>query len=259
LADCGGSLSEEHYFSKALTRAFVRADGASTIRLLRPGKPERNVPPEQAFHAPILCQRHNSALTGLDRTSACLFDGIREGVKLIPAYPCRAVNGTNLERWMLKVICGVLADEQKPMPLQWLRWLFGYEDIAAPLGLHMHADISKPMTGQIGIIQFGLFRNAGGISGAVLTLDAVSFTLDLEGKGLTVQPSEVGSIRMLRPLGIWFDQAGATRFYLAFDWGAAHVTDDSLAIDVLDVGPRSTSVPIARRSGGARRPGTGTH
>jgi hypothetical protein len=244
LGDCGGPLTKEHYFSKALLRAFTRAEGSPTVRLLRPGRPDRNVHPEKALHEPILCKRHNSALSPLDTTAERLFEGVREGVKLVPRFPCRAVNGSAFERWMLKAACGFLVAERGAAPLEWLRTLFGETEIDPPCGLYMHLDITRPLHGEVGKLQFGLFRDRAGVSGAVATFDAVTFTLDLRGNGRTVRPSEVGSLRMLRPLGIWFDRGGFTRFYLAFDWGASKSAEDSVVFNVLDVASRG---PASKR------------
>jgi hypothetical protein len=236
LLDCGGRLSEEHYFSKVLMKAFARADSATSIRILRPGRHDRQVPPAAGLHEPVLCQRHNSALNDLDTMSARLFCGMREGLKLIPAYSCRAINGASLERWMLKVLCGSIAAEGKPVPLSWVRKLFAHEDIVAPCGLYMHVDLTKRHFESFGI-ELGAFRNNDGISGSVVRFDALRFTLDMAGQGRTVRPNEVGAARLLRPLGIWFEQGGLVRFYVLFDWGAAPASPDSLVVNVLDVGP----------------------
>jgi hypothetical protein len=121
-----------------------------------------------------------------------------EGIKLVPGYPCRAVNGASLERWILKILCGSLAAEGEPVPLSWVLKLFAHDDILAPCGLYMHVYLTRRHFAPFGI-ELGVFRNDEGVSGAVVRLDALSFTLDMVGQGRTVRPNEVGAARLLRP------------------------------------------------------------
>ena len=233
LNDCGGPLTDEHYFSKTLMKALARASSSRTILFLRPGRPARNTVPEAAMHGRILCRRHNNVLTDLDRGAALLFESMQQAVKLFPDYPCRLCHGANLELWLLKAACGVLADGQDVVPDQWVRWLFGVDAIQHPRGLYMHADFTRTFTPRENGLEFGMFRNSDGWSGIVARFPMMSFTLDVSGQQRTVLPDEVNAARLHRPLGAWFDQGGATRFYLAFDWGTTPATQTSIVFTVL--------------------------
>lgn len=231
LNDCDPKVSKEHYFSRGVTRAVAGRGKSNTVRIIRGGKPDLEIPPDQAFQANVLCRRHNSALSALDVTGERLFRFLREGLVLVPAYSYRTLPGRDVERWLLKVTCGVRAAEKKDVSLEWLRMLFGYSELPAPLGLYMHAPLGQIIHGTMGV-QFAVHRRAEELSGAEVILDGVRFTLDLKGDGRVLRQADLGAMRVHRPSGIWFDHAGATTLHLALEWGERPDAEQSLVIDV---------------------------
>jgi hypothetical protein len=116
------------------------------------------------------------------------------------------------------VACGARAAEKKDVPMEWLRTLFGYSEIRAPLGLYMHVPFGQTVHGTMGV-QFAIYRRAEDQSGAEVILDGIRFTLDRKGDGRVQRPNDVGAMRIHRPSGLWFDNSGSTTFHLAFEWG----------------------------------------
>ena len=92
--------------------------------------------PVATFGSKILCTAHNSALSPLDACgtkffNAVHFSGLRFRTGELPPVNGAAVNGFDVERWLLKMLigsaCGVFAETKKRWlpPLWWLRVLFG--------------------------------------------------------------------------------------------------------------------------------------
>jgi len=138
LADCSADISREHYISHALLR-LLSVEGRVTID----GFPWQNaaavssVPPA-TLTGKILCSRHNSALSPLDAVAAMLFRRIDEFHHEIRdrKYENRffLCNGHDIERWMLKTLCGAVVSGNAEMrsgqsnwrpPLEWVQILFG--------------------------------------------------------------------------------------------------------------------------------------
>jgi hypothetical protein len=147
LRDCSPQLSREHYISKALLERLsqVLADGrASEAGILvsgfpwLPGDRTKNLAPE-ALVAKVLCDRHNGALSGLDTVSAQVlraFDEIDAAVapRAVPTNRLYIFNGHDIERWLLKVLCGLIASRSvtaaggrgvSDIPAEWISALYG--------------------------------------------------------------------------------------------------------------------------------------
>jgi hypothetical protein len=214
---------------KAYARSRVPSD---TIRIIRPNRPDMELPTEQALQANILCRRHNSSLSDLDASAERLFRAIHEGTKAAPAYNCRVVAGKNLELWMLKVLCGTFASEGLEIPVDWLQLLFGYRDLDVSCGLYMQVPVGQSVNSAWSVA-LGIYRDDRGTSGAEVSLCGVRFILDLRGERRVHRESDIGSMKVYRPKGIWFDHSGATTFYLWFEWEDLPAAYESVVLDVL--------------------------
>src|SRR5580692_4183711 len=110
LFNCSTDISREHYISKGL---LIEMGGKPQIAgfSFQPQDTLRRVGVE-ALTSHILCKRHNSCLSPLDSDAQrCLgalrtFDAdLQDG--RTPISDEVTINGTNLERWMLKVLIGM--------------------------------------------------------------------------------------------------------------------------------------------------------
>jgi hypothetical protein len=229
LNDCDQKLSKEHYLSRGVVRILAQGGPTNTVRATGLGLPPGELPPDQVAQSKILCRRHNSALSHLDVVGERLFRAIREGLKLIPAYRYHSAPGVDVERWLLKVACGVRAVSANDVPDEWLRMLFGYSELPSPRGMYMYLRLGETIRETRGL-QFGLYRRGGAPSGAEIVFDGVRFTLDLVGERRTHRDSDIGSLMVYRPSGIWFDHADSATFHIGFEWGARVAATESVVV-----------------------------
>jgi hypothetical protein len=152
-----------------------------------------SVPP-RALAAHVLCSRHNASLSGLDRVGIKVFSALdrmnREFGDDVLARVDWAllVNGHDFERWLLKVVCGLVFSENATtsagVPLEgvatrrWLRLLFGLQPFPKQWGLYFHGGPGHGFAASRGVT-FQILHRDRVPFGAVLGLNAFAFTLNL--------------------------------------------------------------------------------
>jgi hypothetical protein len=132
LGKCLPPLSSEHAISKSISVDF---GGEPTVRVLRDGS-RRIVPPSSGGRR-VLCKRHNSALSALDEIGRRFIRANTECVRHVLENRSEdthsLLNGYDVERWMLKILCAMAHDEPisriDPSPIwrvpeSWARVLF---------------------------------------------------------------------------------------------------------------------------------------
>lgn len=143
LADCDRKLSREHYISDSILTLHNQPITVTGFPWLDSG--EQRVVSRASLTSRVMCARHNSALSCLDSTALLLFNylihlGREKNKKVL------LINGEEIERWMLKTLCGVLAsgnvvhDSERirgwEPPRQWLDILFGSGCVPPGCGLY---------------------------------------------------------------------------------------------------------------------------
>lgn len=113
--NCSHKTSREHYFSHGILKLISEEIGGNIITT-GPAWVESSDQmafPPSAFRAKVLCERHNSALGGLDEVATDLYRSI---CSLDTGWPetagRRLFNGYDLERWMVKTTIGILLTGQ---------------------------------------------------------------------------------------------------------------------------------------------------
>ncbi|HEY6557433.1 MAG TPA: hypothetical protein VI072_09170 [Polyangiaceae bacterium] len=144
LNDCSTKISGEHYISENVLVELT--GGARMVKVTNPAWApdggEVEVP--IASLAPnVLCTRHNAALSGLDANAGRLFRALR-ATKESRAAGLHLFNGRDVERWLLKALCGLSAirGDWTP-PRVWLRILFGELVFPAPWGMYLGAVVGR--------------------------------------------------------------------------------------------------------------------
>ena len=158
LGGCSGSLNLEHFVSKNLLKTFEE-DG----RLRVVGYPHgRNAGPPwlsvESFSAKVLCESHNGRLSELDaeggRFLAAFFDA-HTGLLNEEVHSDQTIefDGPLVERWMLKLACGLLASgqagigatrmEKTTPPVEFLQVLFGMDTLPEAWGLYTRPTASS--------------------------------------------------------------------------------------------------------------------
>ena len=192
LADCSTDLSREHYISNALLKR-LSIDGKVTVD----GFPWQDsgatskVPPA-SLTGRVLCRRHNLALSPLDAVASRLFERIdqfhHEIVDIARKDQNRffLFNGHDIERWMLKTLCGAVVSGNAQIksgesnwipPVDWLKMLFGEEPFPARCGLCFHSEVTGKFYFERGFKFISFSNKIAGVYGARISLNDERFVL----------------------------------------------------------------------------------
>ncbi|MGW4983594.1 YecA family protein [Streptomyces mirabilis] len=164
--DCSARISAEHWLSEGIYRQF--ADGGLVTVLGMPWQNGRTSKlPPKVLAANILCERHNNALSPLDRTVGNLFRILRhfqddQRRDHDPhGHETAIIAGADLERWLLKLLWGGLSanafsiDGKRPSglraaadPEQLLAYLFRNGSLPTGWGFYMAGHPDKPFSAE---------------------------------------------------------------------------------------------------------------
>jgi len=232
LADCSPDISREHYVSHGLLK-LLSIEGKVTID----GFPWQNAGavgrfPPATLTGKILCGRHNLALSALDAVASRLFERIdrfhRELVDSTTRHQTRffLFNGHDIERWMLKTLCGAVVSGNaeirtgesnwKP-PLEWFEILFGEDPFPPGCGLYFYSEITDKPYIERGF-KFTSFSNKmSGVYGARISLNDERFVL-----GMSAPPEDLSETfirdHAYRPQRLWFVSDSCEKVVIHFDW-----------------------------------------
>ena len=195
-ADCSEQLSREHYISHGILKELsddginVVVEGFSWLK----DDEKRNVPTRR-LGSFILCKRHNHALRGFDTIAKRFFsriDTIDQGYVKESAQKAGKVflfNGNDIERWMLKTLCGLVysgnsSSRSGPIPrakpdIRVLKVLFAHDRFPAKLGLYSSANIGKVDNFQRSLEFALLSNNKRSTYGLIVLLNRKRFILTL--------------------------------------------------------------------------------
>ncbi len=188
LNDCNEVLSREHFISKSLLEYL---NSSNSLRI--GGYPwlngsEKCLPPE-ALTSRILCQRYNNALSSLDEKAVRFFKSFDErGVYHTDHKLLFLFNGHDFERWILKVLCGMIFSGNYPEDVigdvriasEWIEILFGDRDFPNDQGLYICNDIGHEFDGKLDL-QNQLISNKEGVSGIRVFICGYEFILSMSG------------------------------------------------------------------------------
>ena len=161
LGGCSNTISGEHAVSQALLKVFA-VDEIVEITGLRwmDGDEHRHLP-TSVVKANILCTAHNAALSGLDTLAGEFAGRLNEAkhemetLRKRRVLPARLFDGHSLERWCIKVVCGLAASGMADMhpaidsktwrpPIEWLRFLFHADPLPPEWGLYFIGQPGDP-------------------------------------------------------------------------------------------------------------------
>jgi hypothetical protein len=222
LLDCNHKLSSEHFVSASVLNE-LNAEGDMRVR----GFPWQNDRGELALSpaaltAKILCKRHNEALSSLDATALRLFHAMDH--RSDPASVAESIflfSGHDIERWLLKVVCGLWSsgnathdtNANVELPEQWVEVLFGGRDFADGQGLYMHRDRGHFYHGPTGVVLQVLYRSDAPVG---IKVAVCSYELILLMEPLTSR-SWNGAMLCYRPFELYTCGPNAERS-IVFSW-----------------------------------------
>lgn len=154
LGGCSETLSDEHFVSFSLLMRLCRDQRGIFVRGLGRNSEGKWIQPERVIGR-VLCTTHNQALSPFDDFAGNFGDELTRSMTAVtegrPISSVVGFSGCNLERWMLKALCGLVASDQaarsggealsSSVPERWVRWLFARADFLPPLGMYVNGEI----------------------------------------------------------------------------------------------------------------------
>lgn len=223
LNDCGGKLSREHYFSRSLLEAI----GEFIVSGFTWAKEEKRVG-INALTSKVLCERHNNALSTIDPVAERLFTGIRRidaafggKVDLEEVPDLVIVNGPDLQRWMLKALCGLVASGASTrdeggqatwrLPDQLVQVLFGHFDWPGRWDLYVRAEPGTQVWSNQAVgFQLLAARDTEAVLGMTMNVGGI------EARLLLGHPGDVAGL-LQRPSALVFEAEAGERT-IDFGW-----------------------------------------
>ncbi len=191
LGDCSPRISKEHYITEGVLKLFGDPLPVGGMPWLEPG--ERRKIGVSNLTAKILCERHNGLLHGLDQLAIRLMTtflwsrGNQIADEAVRRSNLHLFSGDDLERWMLKVLCGVVASGNATgskgvisswqPPLHWLQILFEGESFPTGWGIYFPLASQEVLVREISApIAFATIGEDASL-GAYIVFDTLKFLL----------------------------------------------------------------------------------
>jgi SEC-C motif len=153
LGDCSQKISREHFLTDSLLKLYSDAGLGIAVGVpsINRGAPKRlNI---RKIRPKVLCERHNNCLSGIDSIGLQFFSFL---LQRSPQPKSLMINGYELERWFLKVLCGTaaagfVAESGRILkgwlpPREWVEILFGDSVVPEDCGLHFLTNITATAT-----------------------------------------------------------------------------------------------------------------
>jgi len=179
----------------------------------------------------ILCRRHNLALSPLDAIASRLFERIdqfhHEFIDSTRKYENRffLFNGHDIERWMLKTLCGAVVSRNAEIrtgepnwrpSLGWLKILFGEEPFRPRCGMYFYSEVSDKPYIERGFKFVSFSNKMAGVYGARISLNDERLVL-----AMSAPPDDLGKTfirdHAYRPQGLRF-MIGSCEKVVHFGW-----------------------------------------
>lgn len=160
LNDCSTKITGEHTLSHSVLRELSPTEIIEVNGLPRRPHDEFVSVPISGFTCNVLCDRHNAALSLLDSVGHRFFKSLRainaelRDKSKKPRTRPYLFNGHDVERYILKVLCGdgianKMNSARGPIrgwrpSVQCVRILYGLEHFPAGWGIYLSADMGQP-------------------------------------------------------------------------------------------------------------------
>ena len=236
LADCNETLSHEHYISETVLQQISVSGMISVSGLPRMPVGELREIPAHVLAAKVLCQRHNEALSSLDVLAGRFFQFADDQTT---HQALMLMNGDDLERWMLKALCGYATSKGISFgserlldwcpPTQWLQILFGSEPIPSDCGLYYIASAGcRLRVAGSGIKINAIGNSESGAVGLILLVAGLPFLFSME-PNLAVLQISTGLELWHRPRGVRIRSVQKSIRDIQFGW----LTGRDIVVDMI--------------------------
>src|SRR5258708_34366047 len=107
---CGGKISGEHYISETVLDAIGNKGSVHIGGLAWQSQQKLQSIGIRSLVSNVLCETHNSGLSSVDNAAGTFFRAVDAADKRTATLPSiTTVEGMLVERWFLKVMCGLAA------------------------------------------------------------------------------------------------------------------------------------------------------
>lgn len=188
LGDCSSKRTREHYISKSLL-LYLNRHNALTVKGFPWIEGEQKTLSPNALTSNVLCGRHNAALSPLDEIAVRLFKAFDEGGVVGSGQQLLYLfSGHDVERWLLKILCGITYSNNLPLgdnidlsiPQKWLDILFNNVEFSDDQGLYVCKSRGHLFEGPQGL-QLQAITRQGRLSGLGLWLNGYELILSMSG------------------------------------------------------------------------------
>ena len=195
MSNCTEKISREHFISKSilekLTKDKLKFENAGHFF---GGKSQVEIGID-GFASKVLCDNHNSVLSPLDAAADAAFQRIEElakdMVRADKGYSLNSfhvVSGIDMERWMIKVFCGLVAAgkirsasgrivQPSSLPHELLEALMGATLLEPPIGLYMHSYVGQIRKSGLSFGTIKLTDGSDQVGGLLLSLGVMNLVL----------------------------------------------------------------------------------
>jgi hypothetical protein len=195
MSNCSAKITREHFISKnileKLTTETLKFENAGHFF----GGKSRVEIGIEGFASKVLCDNHNSAFSLLDTAAGAAFQRIEELTKDMlcadKGYNVNSfhvVSGIDMERWMVKVFCGLVAagkirsasgrtEQTSCLPHELLEALVGGSSLKPPLGLYMHTFVGQIRRSGLSFGTIKLTDGSDQVGGLILSLGLMNLVL----------------------------------------------------------------------------------
>jgi hypothetical protein len=193
-SDCSTKISREHFLSEGILKILNenRSLTVAGFPWLKTGE-HKNLHPS-SLTGNVLCARHNSALSPLDKVAIRFFRALRQieqefaDEQISTLERVFLFNGHDIEQWMLKTLCGLVCSKNAMNldsesitdwlpPISWLNMLFGIQKFRTGCGIYFEANIGEKRPLYQGVNLAPLFDQNGNVTGIAVDLKEHSFIL----------------------------------------------------------------------------------
>jgi hypothetical protein len=178
----------------------------------------------------VLCKRHNEALSPLDARTGQLFRQLQAADQFLQGgsgtFELYLANGHDLERWLLKMLCGMVAADvidvvpvARPWrpPIEWLRILFGGAPFPAGWGLYVPAPIGHTDRTLERVEAAAISSTTNGVYGLVSRLRDKRLLLAMVRPSAPLEPDSILKDAVYRP-GEFLLRMDARSISVMFCW-----------------------------------------
>jgi hypothetical protein len=193
LGDCSQDTSGEHYITHGVLKKMSRSGNVEVNGFPWQLPEEWKSLPAKTMTSNILCSRHNKALSLIDDVAIRFLGCMNEIDETIVLRRSESVskyflfNGYDLERWMLKTLCGIIHSKNASLdgqrieswspPKEWLQVLFENKAFEKGTGMYFCSEKEKRVSNRHEF-QFTPFTNdSNGIDGAAIQIRFLRFIM----------------------------------------------------------------------------------